>query len=48
MIHTTFSKNRQRGSALVLLAMMLPIVLIPLCGLAVDASMCYIVQHHRQ
>src|SRR5215471_10728300 len=34
----------QRGSALILFTLMLPTLLIPLVGLGIDATMCYIVQ----
>src|SRR5262245_30626111 len=44
----SLSNSRQRGSTLLLMAMALPIVLVPLAGLAVDASMCYIVQGKLQ
>src|SRR5450432_1671281 len=33
-----------RGSALILFTLMLPTLLIPLAGLGIDATMCYIVQ----
>jgi Flp pilus assembly protein TadG len=36
--------RRQRGATLILLTTMLSLVLIPLVGLAIDGTMCYIVQ----
>lgn len=48
MMHKSRSKNPRRGSTLLLLAMGLPVVLAPLAGLAIDASMCYIVQAKLQ
>ena len=38
------SKNRRRGATIVLLMAMLPLLLIPLVGLAVDGCRLYIVQ----
>ena len=36
--------GRRRGSAMMLFALMLPAALVPLVGLAIDASRLYIVQ----
>jgi len=38
------SKSSRRGSTLILFTLMLPTLLIPLAGLGIDATMCYIVQ----
>ena len=38
------SRSGRRGSTLVLFTLMLPTLLIPLVGLGIDATMCYIVQ----
>src|SRR6476646_2559514 len=37
-------RNRQRGNVMVFLAMMLPLVILPLVGLAIDGTVCYLVQ----
>src|SRR5215467_7463069 len=37
-------RRNQRGSTLVLVMLMLPLFMIPLIGLAIDATMLYIVQ----
>lgn len=38
------SRTARRGSTLVLFTLMLPTLLVPLVGLGIDATMCYIVQ----
>jgi len=38
------SGNGRRGSILILFTLLLPTLLVPLAGLGVDATMCYIVQ----
>jgi Flp pilus assembly protein TadG len=44
MRHYFSNRRGKRGSALVLLLMMLPLFLIPLVGLAIDGTMVFIVQ----
>ena len=39
-----FRKSRQKGATLILLLTMIPLFLIPLVGLAIDGTMCYLVQ----
>src|SRR5262249_39823438 len=38
------SRNRRRGSSMVLFAMMLPTVIVPVVGLGIDGTILYIVQ----
>src|SRR2546421_12254615 len=38
------SRSGRRGSTLMLFTVMLPTMLIPLVGLGIDVTMCYIVQ----
>lgn len=40
----SFNLNGRRGSTLILFTLMLPLVLIPMVGLAIDGTMLYIVQ----
>src|SRR6185503_15118818 len=48
MLQRNRSRRARRGSMLVLLTLMTPFVLLPLAGLAVDATMCFIVQAKLQ
>src|ERR1035437_4195263 len=40
--------SRQSGSVLILVTLMLPTLLLPLAGVAIDASVCRLVQLRRQ
>ncbi|PWU06898.1 MAG: hypothetical protein C5B51_11145 [Terriglobia bacterium] len=41
---TARERSGERGSTMILLMMMLPLFMVPLVGLAIDGTLCYIVQ----
>ena len=40
----SYRKQREKGATMILLLTMIPLFLIPLVGLAIDGTMCYLVQ----